>query len=94
MDTDTQYLTGMLYYFLGMHDIAKKVVETGIEELSGEKKATAGLVLAKLNKCEGDSVDYLSLAIKSSSEAVRTEAATLLNSIGKYDVVVDSFDFG
>ena len=26
MDEDTQYLTGMLYYFLGMSDIAKKVL--------------------------------------------------------------------
>lgn len=95
MDEDTQYLTGMLYYFLGMSDIAKKVLETSISNMTGEKKATAGLVLAKLNKGEGESdVEYLRLAVKSKSEAVRIEASTLLNVIGRHDIVVDSFDFG
>ncbi|MBQ2714902.1 MAG: hypothetical protein IJF76_04665 [Clostridia bacterium] len=94
MDAETQYLTGMMYYMLGMSDMAKKVLETSLDDMSGEAKKSASLAVAKLNKCESEDVEeLLRSAFTSNSEAVQTESARLLNEIGKSNVIVENFDF-
>lgn len=91
MGSDTQYLAGMLYNVLGYNDIAKKVLETSIDDMTDEERASASLVLAKLSA--EDKIGYLKNAVLSNLSAVKTEAVTLLNELGESEYVVEKVDF-
>ena len=90
MDSSTQYLAGMVYYMLGMTDVAQKVLETSIDDMIASEKASASLILAKILSKTEDVCELLENAIKSTNPAIVTESANLLNERGKSDVVVKS----
>ena len=91
MDSNTQYLVGMLYYVLGMTDIAKKVLETSLDDMSEKEKASASLILAKLLSATEENTDeLLKNAVKSNKVAVLTDTVTMLNQKGGSKVVVDN----
>lgn len=91
IDSNTNYLAGVLYYVLGMTDIAKKVLETSLDDMSEKEKASASLILAKLLSATDENTDELLInAIKSNKIAVLTDTITMLNQKGKSQIVVDN----
>ncbi len=92
MTSDTQYITGCLYYALGMFDMAKKVLETSISDMDSEQRASAGCLLGIIYDTEDkvdECIEWAKLGLKSSLPAVFTASCRLLNTNGCYDIVAD-----
>lgn len=92
MDGDTQYMTGCLYYMLGMPDMAKKVLEVSLTDMDEEQRASANGILAMIYDKEGDSTEtvlHATDALASKNPAVLTSACRLLNIYEKHEMVAN-----
>lgn len=92
IDEYIQYLTGALYFLLGMNDVASKMLENSIKIDNEEIKASASLILAKCahtEKSDNDRCELLKSALKSEKNPIITEAICQLNDMGRTDVIVD-----
>lgn len=92
MDETIQYLTGALYFLLGMNDIASKMLENSVKSNSAEIKASASLILAKCAYAqitEEERVELLKTALSSTKSAIITEALRQLDAIGRSELITD-----
>ncbi len=89
MDVDVQYLTGTLYFLLGMKEVAVKMLESAKNSENTEIKASSALLLAKCNDDEKKKEELLRVALLSTKTAIVTEAITLLVGINKTDIVAN-----
>lgn len=88
IDKDVQYLTGMLYFLLGMKDVAVKLLESAMESDNIEIKASASLIIAKIGDISQEKkVELLEKAITASKPAIITESIAQLELLGREDVV-------
>lgn len=88
IDEDAQYLTGTLYFLLGMKDIALKMLEGSIHSTCKEIKASSALLLVKCGYGDDNKkVELLTTALDSTKTAILTETCAMLMDMGKGDIV-------
>ena len=95
IDSDSQYMTGCLYYMLDMLDMSKKVLEVNLSDMNEEQKASSNCILAMIYQKEGnidEAIHYAKEGMKSRVPAVVTASSRLLNQYERYDLVVDAID--
>ena len=95
VDSDSQYMTGCLYYILKMPDMAKKVLEVSLEDMNDMQKASANCILALMYLDEGKTVEAkesAKMSVHSTLPAVVTLSCKVLNELGAYDVVINSLN--
>ncbi len=90
IDKDVQYLTGMLYFLLGMNDVAYKLLECAMESEDVEIKASCALIIAKLSRDDKsieEKAKLLKTALLSSKPAIITEAVGQMKLIEREDLI-------
>lgn len=91
-DSDVHYFTGCLYYMLDMYDMAKKVLEVSLFDMSEEQRASANGVLALVyqkEKNDKEAIKYAIDGLKSTIPAVLYACCKVLNDNEKYSIVAD-----
>ena len=93
IDEDVQYLTGAMYFLLGMKEISAKMLEGALNSNDEEIKASSSLLLVKCGQVDEErSVELLGKALLSKKTAIITEAISMLSGLDKFDIIskVDS----
>ncbi len=91
IDEEVQYLTGALYFLLGMRDIAVKMLEPALGSDKVEVKSSASLMIAKSKEGieDNEKAELLKSALCSKKTAVITEAIAMLALMNRSDIIAD-----